>query len=797
MAAYTCWQDVLDDITNRSRKNKSLLRFSKLKTHEDKVEFCLRDDMIRFKVQQWVNIMCSSRHKKYWEKASELRAEGNLCFQERDYAKAVEFYTQSILAAPFPKSEEAGSHGEELSLGFGNRSAALFHMHKDQECLSDIERAIEYDYPRDLRFKLLQRKGQCLMNLEKPALAIKAFDESLELLEEARLDVKRIIRQKKDIETLRATAEKVQGENAADELGVSKILPVSYSPHPSIECASSAIDISHDKHKGRYIVANRALAAGDTLFVEEAYASVLLPGHYITHCHHCYTKTRAFVPCHQCSQVRYCSQQCVDESWEKYHKWECGNLDLLHTVGIAHLSCRVILITGLSYLQENRDELTKTSCSLYPFDFPDGRYRSNYYSVYHLLTHTDDMNVEDTFQYALTALLLLVLLDRLNYFATLENQTLRERLISCNLNPGRVGSAPSTPTHKRSPVHAQEEEEPPPAQGPPAMELFVGGLLLRHILQLVCNANAITELQAVPQPGGGSVLNQRQVKVATGIFPTTSLMNHSCNPSVISSFHRNVLIVRAICDIDEGKEVFNCYGPHFRRMPREDRQRSLLEQYFFLCECDSCVNEDEREQRFQALKCSFCSGPLRAPDTTNRTSCLDCDKSQDCAAQLQKVFAAHDLFVQGLQLAAKGSFKDALERLKKCHKLREKVMYKYNRQLSEVQDQLACCYASLDKMMFAVEYLRPTLSTTEHIYGKNSIEYGNELQKYSDLLLNALAQNKRENSFSDQDLRNLIAETKEVLEKSRHIFSIHYGPYHEALKELDEKQAQLEALTNH
>ncbi|KFM73274.1 SET and MYND domain-containing protein 4, partial [Stegodyphus mimosarum] len=269
-------------------------------------------------------------------------------------------------------------------------------------------------------------------------------------------------------------------------------------------------------------------------------------------------------------------------------------------------------------------------------------------------------------------------------------------------------------------------------------------------------------------------------------------MNHSCNPTVISSFYRNVLIVRAIRDVETGEEIYNCYGPHFRRMPRDDRQRALLEQYFFICECDACVNEDEREQRFQALKCSFCKGPLRAPDSTNRASCLDCDKSQDCAAQLQKVFTAHDLFVQGLQLAAKGSFKDALERLKKCHKLREKVMYKYNRQLSEVQDQLACCYASLDKMLLAVEYLRPTLVTTEHIYGKNSIEYGNELQKYSDLLLNAIAQTNREHLCSDQECKNLIEETRSVLEKSYHIFSIHYGPHHEALKELKDKQKQLE-----
>lgn len=47
MAAYTCWQDVLDDITNKARKSKSLLRFSKLKCNEDRIEFCLRDEVIR------------------------------------------------------------------------------------------------------------------------------------------------------------------------------------------------------------------------------------------------------------------------------------------------------------------------------------------------------------------------------------------------------------------------------------------------------------------------------------------------------------------------------------------------------------------------------------------------------------------------------------------------------------------------------------------------------------------------------------------------------------------------------
>lgn len=32
------------------------------------------------------------------------------------------------------------------------------------------------------------------------------------------------------------------------------ILPVSYGSHPTIECASAAVDLRHDKQKGRNIV---------------------------------------------------------------------------------------------------------------------------------------------------------------------------------------------------------------------------------------------------------------------------------------------------------------------------------------------------------------------------------------------------------------------------------------------------------------------------------------------------------------------------------------------------------------
>ena len=37
--------------------------------------------------------------------------------------------------------------------------------------------------------------------------------------------------------------------------------------------------------------------------------------------------------CASCVQVKYCSFECAKVSWEKYHKWECGLLNLLHSVG--------------------------------------------------------------------------------------------------------------------------------------------------------------------------------------------------------------------------------------------------------------------------------------------------------------------------------------------------------------------------------------------------------------------------------------------------------------------------------
>jgi hypothetical protein len=58
--------------------------------------------------------------------------------------------------------------------------------------------------------------------------------------------------------------------------------------NPMLPAASNKITIEESMEAGRYVVAASHLEVGDVLVVEKAYASVMRPDKYDTHCHHCY-----------------------------------------------------------------------------------------------------------------------------------------------------------------------------------------------------------------------------------------------------------------------------------------------------------------------------------------------------------------------------------------------------------------------------------------------------------------------------------------------------------------------------
>lgn len=77
----------------------------------------------------------------------------------------------------------APEFGPELSLALANRSACLYHQGYFENCLHDISLALRFRYPRNLEYKLFQRKAQCLTKLSRFKEAEEAFKSANDSLE--------------------------------------------------------------------------------------------------------------------------------------------------------------------------------------------------------------------------------------------------------------------------------------------------------------------------------------------------------------------------------------------------------------------------------------------------------------------------------------------------------------------------------------------------------------------------------------------------------------------------------------
>ena len=86
------------------------------------------------------------------------------------------------------------------------------------------------------------------------------------------------------------------------------------------------------------------------------------------------------------------------------------------------------------------------------------------------------------------------------------------------------------------------------------------------------------------------------------------------------------------------------------RHSTQERQEMLKSQYHFTCTCNSCSEKEliHFQERFSALKCIFCGGPIQNPHSeaslNHKMPCMDCGKEQEYKTQIEQVFLAYDLF---------------------------------------------------------------------------------------------------------------------------------------------------------
>uniref|UniRef100_A0A8V0XZB4 [histone H3]-lysine(4) N-trimethyltransferase n=1 Tax=Gallus gallus TaxID=9031 RepID=A0A8V0XZB4_CHICK len=79
--------------------------------------------------------------------------------------------------------------------------------------------------------------------------------------------------------------------------------------------------------------------------------------------------------------------------------------------------------------------------------------------------------------------------------------------------------------------------------------------------------------------------------VGVGLYPSMSLLNHSCDPNCVIIFEGYQLLLRSIREIQIGEELTISYIESL--MPTSERQKQLKRQYCFECDCCLCQDQEK------------------------------------------------------------------------------------------------------------------------------------------------------------------------------------------------------------
>jgi len=721
MSSPPSWSDAVETLTEKLMLENLPQQVKSAKSLEDKVGKVLDNLSVAKRISSWLSVCGETKYRKCGGTASKLRDQGNIKFGARDTVGALKLYTESVICAP--------ELGPELGLAFGNRSAALFHLGNYNASCTDIQLALQHKFPKQSEYKLYLRMSQCFIRLAQYKHAMKALGDCKLAIDYSKLaeDKKSAVR--RDISALEKEALKLESES----LVVSETSSILEFENRDFPGASDKLQLkySNDKVRGRYVVAKDHIQTGEIIFSETPYSWVLLPSFYSTHCSQCLAQLVAPVPCRLCTQARYCSGECRDKSWSSYHQYECGHLDLLHSVGIGHLALRTILMAGKDFLMSIKASVRSGSYGV----------NDSYSKVFNLQHHIDRLPVEELFQYSLTAALLVTLLNRNTAF----------------LSPERA--VPGIPGHLKPVRPGMEVED--------NVLHYMGGLLLKHLAQLIGNAHAVTELL---EGEDGEV---EQVRLATAIYPSASMMNHSCIPKIINSFVGAKLVVRTIKNVVIGEEVTNCYGPHYRRHTYRERQEMLSSQYNFKCLCHACRDPQERLylDRFTALQCKNCKGAVVS------------NECQDCGGLMEEKHEDIESLINKIDLDPNVD----LDTMKKAEKQLSETVYKQHSSLARLRDRMARAEVERGEYSAAAALLKQTVETTAARFGSDSVEFGHELLKLTDVLTVI-----HEQAGTAVKKVNIV----DGLKMAANIFGLHYGTNCKQFKEIEEKLCYYEVPSN-
>ncbi|XP_050540761.1 SET and MYND domain-containing protein 4-like isoform X2 [Daktulosphaira vitifoliae] len=680
---FVKWDDLMDIITDYSIK-KGLIEIFNTLENEKKVGFCLNNEFIRNCLERWLDSPEFNNSLKNNDTSIQLRLKANEEFKKEKWVLCYKLYLQ---AAKFALSDSL-----ELALAFSNRSAVCLKLKNYHGCILDIDICFEILKSEKCNIKILEknrlltklmkRKVECLTEAKQYRYAIMCWQELLDFSK----NISKISLDENFVNKYNKLSKKLENGNIFDDQPVNFLHPT-----PKEELITKALKINNINLP--FKSSKLKLCISETKGRHFVASSKINYGELLI-----FEKPFAFVLlpdyyelfCYNCcSSLKLYSIPCNECSTVLY----CSKMCQKKSWESYHCwECKqgtsIFKCIGIAHLA-----LRLTLKTLF--------FNSENEKIVNLLTHINKFNTLELYQYCLTAtLLLLYLKKKTNFF----NQ------------------------------HSDKKLD------------FVGSELLHHMTRLVCNGNAISSHIMMDNNinSTSQLIDETQPRIGTAIFPTSSMLNHSCDPNIHSSNILNYVVIKASRNIEIGEEITNCYGPNFRRMLLLERQAVLKMQYYFDCKCCACMDpvaDRNFNLRFYGLVCLSCKKLISATIFDFQDEYLFCDH---CLKKIEAnrykclLSKADEVYENALVEIERNNSSKASDMLLNSLKMFTQVLNSKNPNVFKCQDALAKSFAMS-------VFLDKTLKTIEQRYGENSIEVAYELDKITDIMLSYL--NFKENKF--------------------------------------------------
>lgn len=562
--AFTKWyKEVCDELIQSNKLKELESKFVKQIDDSGRVDVLFSSDVLS---QKTITKSFNSKNNK---QSDLYRSTGNKLYAKSSFSLALKSYTRAIKLAE--KSSKS------LPLGYANRSAVLFALKKFELCRDDIKLSIDFGYPDELHYKVFERLGKCYLELSLYEKALESFKQCLKSLDCAKISPEQLREKKSCLDELisknSGKMDKVINNSNNLNYIYKPNCPTIENPNSTYLSASKSFSMLSDEAHGRYAVASEEINAGEIILVEKPFATICLPECFETHCYLCLTRFFIGHPCRNCSTVLYCSTDCEHKSWTNCHQFECNFLnDLMQDdIGLGHLALHVVLKNSFDQLKmfvfKNFDsnEFGLNEKGLYS---PD-----DYSCLYSLVGNSNLRKLSDLFKRSVMAVFLARMLS-LSGFVSDNRESLS--IVACHL--------------------------------------------LKQIQMLPCNAHEISEAQL----SCDDLTSNELKEIGSAAYTTLSLLNHSCDPSVVRHCYQDVCVVRALKHIKKGEEIIDNYGFLYATEEKHNRIKHLADQYYFTCQCIPC-NENwslynELPNEPPQFLCKECLNPL----DKNSFKCNNC-----------------------------------------------------------------------------------------------------------------------------------------------------------------------------